>query len=337
MADTTSVEDYLWGDYVAGKETSKLVTTAERKNELDKDAFLKLLITQLQYQDPLDPVDDKEFIAQMAQFSALEQMQNLNKATTYSQSFSLIGKTVEGRSYNEATGKYTDVYGRVDSVSMKNGEAYLLIGETEIKVSDVSNVYEDYYQMAVMQAMSNNIFNTQNLNLIGKHIQAITLGDDKKPNGYVEGIVDYVKFVDGSPVLVVGDKEVAPGSVISVSEGPMLIGMLITMSAYDKAQEKYINVTGEITGVRVTKDSAYVQIGEYESKIDKVDKLTDAVKSIGTTVTGVVDNASVTGEVTGVLVKNEKIYVRVKTTVQGENGAEISTKEILFDDIKKKS
>lgn len=49
------------------------------KNDLDKDAFLKLLTTQLSNQDPLSPMEDREFIAQLAQFSSLEQMTAMNK------------------------------------------------------------------------------------------------------------------------------------------------------------------------------------------------------------------------------------------------------------------
>ena len=67
--------------------------------QMGKDDFLKLLLTQLSHQDPTDPVKDQAFIAQMAQFSSLEQMKNMSKAvSTMSnrQSFSLVGKIVSG-------------------------------------------------------------------------------------------------------------------------------------------------------------------------------------------------------------------------------------------------
>ncbi len=59
-------------------------------SSLDKDAFLQLLVTQLQNQDPLNPMDDKEFIAQLAQFSSLEQMSNVSDGIE-----SLVNKTAQ--------------------------------------------------------------------------------------------------------------------------------------------------------------------------------------------------------------------------------------------------
>ena len=63
------------GDSGKRGESGSLMQSLD--NMLGKDAFLRLLTTQLRYQDPMNPVDDQDFIAQMAQFSALEQMQNL--------------------------------------------------------------------------------------------------------------------------------------------------------------------------------------------------------------------------------------------------------------------
>jgi len=69
---------------------------------LDKNDFLRILITQLSHQDPTQPMDDKAFVAQMAQFSSLEQMTNMSEALTKvadliarSQAVSLLGSAVE--------------------------------------------------------------------------------------------------------------------------------------------------------------------------------------------------------------------------------------------------
>lgn len=68
-------------------------------NDLDKDAFLRLLTTQLSNQDPLNPMEDREFIAQLAQFSSLEQMQNLNK--TFIDTSKELTKTLEDMNLNQ--------------------------------------------------------------------------------------------------------------------------------------------------------------------------------------------------------------------------------------------
>ena len=90
-------------------------------NELGKDAFLKLLIAELSNQDPLDPMTDREFIAQMAQFSTLEQMTNMTKALEGLSSMepysavSYIGKLVAFE-YTAADGSVTPVADTVVAV-----------------------------------------------------------------------------------------------------------------------------------------------------------------------------------------------------------------------------
>jgi flagellar basal-body rod modification protein FlgD len=100
------------------------------KNQLGKDAFLKLLTTQLQHQDPLNPMEDSEFMGQMAQFSTLEQITNMATANTamadnltFSKSVSLIGRTVTYQDAEEQT--HT---GKVERVTTTDGKPALTVG-----------------------------------------------------------------------------------------------------------------------------------------------------------------------------------------------------------------
>lgn len=103
--------------------------------QLGKDDFLKLLVTQLQYQDPMNPMEDKEFIAQMAQFTSLEQMQNMNASMMASQATSMIGKKI---TWEEADGNFYS--GTVTSVMILDGEANLMIGDVAIALKKVVKI-----------------------------------------------------------------------------------------------------------------------------------------------------------------------------------------------------
>src|SRR5699024_7376094 len=102
--------------------------------ELGKDEFIKILMTQLQNQDPLNPMEDTEFISQMATFSSLEQTMNMAKsidALVQSQLVSpivqyshMIGKHVTYHTFDEDTGQTTDIVtSKVLSVIQKDGWA----------------------------------------------------------------------------------------------------------------------------------------------------------------------------------------------------------------------
>jgi flagellar basal-body rod modification protein FlgD len=102
------------------------------KQSLDKDDFLKILVTQLQHQDPTKPLEDKEFIAQMAQFSSLEQMTNMSQnfqrlqgLLASSEASQVLGRTVlvqEGE--NVVTGKVTEVVRGDNPLVGINGRFY---------------------------------------------------------------------------------------------------------------------------------------------------------------------------------------------------------------------
>ncbi|AFM01783.1 flagellar hook capping protein [Desulfitobacterium dehalogenans ATCC 51507] len=138
MGNTVDTNYKGYSKYSSTSESkqSNAVSNAT-KDVLGKDDFLKLLVAELTNQDPLSPMDNKDMITQMAQFSSLEQMNNMSKTmenltagftalfqnSLLSQGAALIGKHVEGMNL-EGTGF---VNGIVESVQWLNGNPQLIL------------------------------------------------------------------------------------------------------------------------------------------------------------------------------------------------------------------
>ncbi|NOV03165.1 flagellar hook capping FlgD N-terminal domain-containing protein [Paenibacillus planticolens] len=130
--------------------TGKTAKTKEKDNNtLGKDDFLKILITQLQNQDPTQPLQDKEFIAQMAQFTSVEQLTNMAgemKLMRQSLGFvsGLIGKSITWDEI-DSSGATVEKSGVVESISFKEGNQYANVKGAEIsldKLKKIENIGE---------------------------------------------------------------------------------------------------------------------------------------------------------------------------------------------------
>ncbi|MCR4909181.1 MAG: hypothetical protein K5985_10140 [Lachnospiraceae bacterium] len=124
--------------------------TAEEVNSVDKEQFLQLLVAQMQYQDPLEPTNNTEYVSQLATFSELEQMQNMAKSTDLARATSLVGKMVTINKTDATTGVTTEFTGTVDKVVQKSGgrSVYVSVGDELYDLDDIQQVWDDEYASA---------------------------------------------------------------------------------------------------------------------------------------------------------------------------------------------
>lgn len=109
-----------------------------REKELGKNEFFKILSAQLQFQDPMQGGDNSEYVAQLAQFSALEQMENLNRALADLQANQnlLFGSQLIGRAVQIASGSQIAA-GEVQSVRIRDSGLYVVLEDGEYPAEDI--------------------------------------------------------------------------------------------------------------------------------------------------------------------------------------------------------
>jgi len=119
--------------------TSKTSNTA-----LDKDSFLQLLVAQMKYQDPLEPASNTEYIAQLATFSQVEELQNVSQSMTNAQANGLMGKTVVVKTTSDS-GVESYIGGKVERVVDQDGKTYLGVNGNLYDVNDLDSVVDETF------------------------------------------------------------------------------------------------------------------------------------------------------------------------------------------------
>lgn len=116
---------------------------------LDKEDFLKLLVAQMQYQDPLEPTSNTEYVSQFATFSELEQMQNVSSSMDMYRASNLVGQTVIMKVTSTSTGETSEVMGQVDYVMYEGNKAFLSINGNLYSIDDLDTIVDPAYYTAL--------------------------------------------------------------------------------------------------------------------------------------------------------------------------------------------
>lgn len=146
-------------DIVDGRPVTGVSETYQgeksKGDKLGKDAFLQLLVAQMQNQDPMKPQDNSQMVAELAQFTTIEEIQNLGGSMDNANAFSLVGKNViieVGKSSESTT--TTTVGGYVEYVQMVDGKAKLCIDGELYEYEDLDMVIDDAFLEGVLKPES---------------------------------------------------------------------------------------------------------------------------------------------------------------------------------------
>ena len=154
----------------------------------DKDSFLKILVAQMKYQDPMEPTSNTEYISQYATFTQVEQMNNMANAMSLSRASDMVGNTVRIKQVNADTGKTSETEGVVDYVTYSGNKAYLNIDGSSYDIDDVTDVLSPEYanMLAVVKDFKENVDSLPNT------LELVSLADYENKinslNEYYQGL-----------------------------------------------------------------------------------------------------------------------------------------------------
>jgi len=199
------------------------------KSMLGKEDFLKLLVAQLQHQDPLNPMDSAEFTAQLAQFSSLEQQRNINENLASLISIQKEGKLLEvaglvGKNVLASTNEI--VWEGSDKVNL-GFELPQDVASGTITITDsMGNLIRTIQKGGLNKGYNSISWDGRNNSGVlvppGRYYYAVSgiTKDKSSVSGepILEGKIDAVKYQDGSAYLVVDGREIATSKIIKITQ-----------------------------------------------------------------------------------------------------------------------
>ncbi|BBO88295.1 basal-body rod modification protein FlgD [Desulfosarcina ovata subsp. ovata] len=210
-------------------QASTSTSSDEDETVMGKDDFLTLLVAQLQNQDPLNPSDSTEFTAQLAQFSSLEQLQNINDALS---DFEVYQSTLNNIQSSSFIGKTITASG--DTLTVEDGVANDIAFELEesstsvyIQIYDASGTYVGDIDAGAMAAGQQTVSwdaTDDNGTAVDDGVYTFSImavdadGNSVTATSYVTGTVTGIDYESGETLLLIGDQEVAISSMIRVEE-----------------------------------------------------------------------------------------------------------------------
>lgn len=173
------------------ENTNHRKTDESKNNPYDKEMFLQLLVAEMQYQDPLEPTSNTEYVSELASFSQIEAVQAVRDQMSTIQANSLVGKYVILNT-KDASGNQQYVSGKVDYVMQdEEGGMFLSVNDALYSIDDLDSVADEEYYMGVTNAQ---VFHDM-VEALPSEV-GLTVSDEDKlvaARTLVDGMTDYQK------------------------------------------------------------------------------------------------------------------------------------------------
>jgi len=156
------INAYNQGYTTSNKVNSSSNLMAQKENtSLDMNDFLTLLVAQMSNQDAMNPMDNTEYVAQLAQFSSLQAMTDLANVAAQGQATSLIGKNVLLSTYDNK-GILVNEEGIVEKVTISSGKVNLYVNDKLFSMADVKEIRSDNLNSDI--ELLNEVINNEEIN-----------------------------------------------------------------------------------------------------------------------------------------------------------------------------